>query len=134
MPQRRRSNIALRPGDVIRVWDRGTNPEKQKRHICICPERQMFFRINSRLVFTPAFQLREEDCAFVEHDSWVELTQMVRGHGPDIRQSEHLGRLTEAVATGLLAAVDAARTLTPDQKRFIRERFTGPDGPAAPSP
>jgi hypothetical protein len=134
MPQRRHFSQSLRPGDVIRAWDRKTIPEKHKRHLCVCLEQQLFLRINSRLVFLPAFQLLEMECDFIQHDSWLELTQMTRLHGPDIRDSELLGRLSANVTAQLLVAVEAARTLTRDQKTLIRERLTGPEGPLASLP
>jgi hypothetical protein len=121
----------LRPGDVVRIFDRETRPEKVKRHICISLTRQLFLRINSRLsTFGPSFQLLVADCDFLEHDSYVELNALVRNSQVEIVKAELLGRLTAEVTVELEAVIVRVRTLTNNDKDMIREAFFGPDGPA----
>ena len=63
----------LRPRDVVKLWDRHTRPNKPKIHICVCPEKQQFLRINSEPIFPPNLIIYEAENAFLHHDSYVEL-------------------------------------------------------------
>lgn len=115
----------LRPGDVIRVWDRQTRPPKTKRLICIAPERQLFLRINSEPKFLPHHRLLASESDFLEHDSYVELRQLIRPLAYDIAQAERIGTITQQQATALIAAAKGAKTLTEDHKDLIAERLSG---------
>jgi hypothetical protein len=109
----------LVPGDVIRIFDRWTHPPKPKRHICICTTRQFFLRINSKEVYKPCHLLRQANNSFLEKDSYVELTQLVRHYAYEIPKAEILGRLSAAEAKLLVTAVEAAETLNEEHKRLI---------------
>lgn len=116
--------LSLSPGDVIRIHDRWTHPPKPKRHICICMTRQFFLRINSRSIYSPCHLLRQADNDFLEKDSYVELTQLVRHFAYDIPKAEILGRLTGGEARRLILAAEAAETLTPAHKRLITAQLS----------
>jgi len=109
------------PGDVIRIWDRHTRPNKRKLHICIDPERQLFLRINSEAVFPPTHRLARADCPFLHHDSYVELQALTRHIADDIARAEEVGRLSRQVRAELLVSVRSAETLTDEQKSLIAE-------------
>lgn len=126
------SSVKIRPGDVVRVWDTRTHPPKHKRHICVCAEKQLFLRINSSSIFQPHHPLNPQECDFIEHASYVELTNLVRNRAYELQQAEIIGRLRQRIANDLLDAIQAADTLSDDEKDFIRERLTGPGGPAVP--
>ncbi len=112
--------MALAPGDVILVWDRGTRPPKHKRLICIDPGRQLFLRINFKALFRPHHPLSAAESDFLDHDSFVELRQLVRPFAYDIAQARNLGRLTARQTRSLLESVEAAETLSDEQKELIR--------------
>ena len=115
----------LAPGDVVRLWDRQTRPEKLKRHICICPRSRLFLRINTKAYGPPYHPLYVENCDFLEHDSFVELHQLLR-HAPDTVRSAHkLGALSRREVEKLCQAVRAARTLTENLKDLICENLLG---------
>jgi hypothetical protein len=62
---------------AIRVLDRQVRPQpKQKRLICIEPEKQWFLRINSPSKYKPNHPIAKDDCDFLDHDSFVELRQL----------------------------------------------------------
>ena len=113
--------MAFHPGDVIRVWDRQVRPPKEKRLICLHAENQHFLRINSKPLFPPHHPLRASECDFLEHDSYVELRQLVRPYAYEIQEAILLGRLPKSTATQLIIATDGCDTLTEDQKQIIRE-------------
>jgi hypothetical protein len=94
--------------DVVRAWDPHTDPPKWKWHICVCPRRRLFLRINSEAIFRPCHPIARSLNDFLEHDSYVELQSMVRLTG----RTEHLGRMSLAQARGLVEAVWEAETLT----------------------
>lgn len=116
--------MALRPGDVIRVWDRQVRPPKYKRLICIDGEKQRFLRINSAPKFRPHHQLLAADSDFLDHDSYVELRQLVRPYAYEIQQADHLGRLSREQAEALVLAAQQAETLSQEHKDLIAEALT----------
>jgi hypothetical protein len=115
--------MPLRPRDVLRIWDRYTSPNKRKLHICVCPDMQLFLRINSDPIFQPAHPISKANNAFLHHDSFVELQQLVRHWNDDIRDAEHIGRISKSEAKGLNDAAQQAKTLTPEHKRIITENL-----------
>lgn len=115
--------MKLRIGDVVRVWDRGTRPPKHKRLICICPERRMFFRINSRALFPPHLLLRADGADFLDHDSYVELQQLLKPFELELEQAELLGRLTPTHVRLLRIAVENCVALSDELKEFVADRL-----------
>lgn len=115
--------MELRAGDVVRIWDRSTTPEKVKRHICICPDAQLFLRINSKAYWPPYHVLYADECDFLDHDSHVELQQLWHHVRSEVRSAEIIGRLSPGQAEALCKSADAASTLNANQKDFIRERL-----------
>jgi hypothetical protein len=112
------------PRDVVRIFDRFTRPNKPKRHLCVCDQRQLFLRINSEAVYQPCHPLlRAENPAFLTHDSFIELQQLVRHVADDIAQAEYLGTMSVNEARKVVAAAEQAETLTEEQKQIIRERL-----------
>jgi hypothetical protein len=117
--------MPLRPGDVIRVLDRQTNPSKFKRLICIAPEKQLFLRINSEPKFRPHHPILEIESDFLEHDSYVELRQLIRPYAYDIQQAEPLGRLSPEQAASLVEAANQSKALSQDHKDLVAARLIG---------
>jgi hypothetical protein len=111
------------PRDVLRLWDRHTHPNKVKRHICVCPQKQFFLRINTEPIFRPNHLIYASANPFLDHDSYVELQQMVRHIAYEIGRAEHLGRMSLVQARGLIRAVHEAETLSQDDKEFIETRL-----------
>ena len=115
--------MSLNTGDVIRVLDRQTRPSKQKRLICIVPEKQWFLRINSEPKFRPHHPLLAAETDFLSHDSYVELRQFIRPFAYDLQSADKLGRLTRHQAKGLIEAVHKSKALSQDHKDLIAERL-----------
>lgn len=118
--------MTLQPRDVIRVWDRQTIPAKLKRAICVAPGKQYFLRINSEPKFKPNHPILKSESDFLDHDSYVELRQLVRPFAYDIQQLELLGRLTDAQAKSLVEAAQCAKTLPQEHKDLIQENLWPP--------
>jgi hypothetical protein len=110
-----------RARDVVRIFDLYTSPRKPKLHICVSERRQLFLRINSQSIFKPDHLLRKSANAYLAHDSYVELQQLVRHMSEEIREAEFVGRLTLAEARALVDAVQLAATLPMEHKRLIAE-------------
>lgn len=104
---------------VVRIWDRFTVPNKWKRHLFISD--QLFLRINSRPPpFLPYHTLPfDQNSSFLDHDSHVELQQLVRHIAYEINRSEFLGTMSVEQARLLVDAARQAVTLTLDQKDLI---------------
>jgi hypothetical protein len=110
-----------RPRDVVRIFDLYTSPRKPKLHICISERRQLFLRINSQPIFKPNHLLRKSSNPYLDHDSYVELQQLVRHMSDEIREAEFVGRLSLAEAKDLVDAAQIAETLPAEHKRLITE-------------
>jgi hypothetical protein len=115
--------MPLQAGDVIRVYDHTTHPPKQKRHICVCPSRQLFLRINTNAYFPPHVLLRSDGVSFLDHDSYVELQQLIRLRAYDIAQSEVIGRLNGTQRRLILLTAEQCGALTDEHLDLIREQF-----------
>jgi hypothetical protein len=115
--------IDLRSGDVIRVWDHLTRPPKKKWHICVCPDQLLFFRINSRPYFPPHLLLRAEDTEFLDHDSYVELMQLIRLKDAHVVRGELLGQVDRTQKRDIVAAIERGGWMSEDWIEFIRDRF-----------
>lgn len=115
--------MPLAPGDVVRVFDRTTRPAKAKRMICVDPERQYFLRINTKPKWPPHHRIDAADADFLDHDSYVELRQLVRPYAYEIQSAELLGHLTRQQVAALVAAVLASATLPQDHKDLIAEQL-----------
>ncbi len=113
-----------KPGEVVLVWDREVHPPKYKRLICIDPSKQYFLRINSKPTYRPHHPLEAVDADFLDHDSYVELRQLVRPFAYEIAEAEHLGNLSLQQAMSLMESVEQAETLSQEHKDLIIERLT----------
>ena len=65
--------------------------------------------------------LDEATSTFLEHDSYVELTQL--HFLPNVRETEEIGWLTPEEAAALAKAATHVPTLPKEHKDLIRERF-----------
>ena len=79
----------------------------------------MFLRLNSKALFPPHLLIRHESADFLEHDSYVELQQLVKDMEFDVQQSELLGRLTSTHIQALKIAIMHCDALTDEVKEFV---------------
>jgi hypothetical protein len=61
---------------------------------------------------------------FLDHDSYVELNQLVRHSNHQLKEAEPIGRLSPGEAAKLIAAADRADTLNDEQKALIRRNLS----------
>lgn len=116
--------MQLLAGLVIRVPDQRVNPRgKPKWHICVCPERRLFLRINSKPLWPPHHPILSSKNAFLDHDSHVELTQLHFFAESELRKAERVGEMTQAEARLLAKAAQDAVTLNQDNKDLIWRRL-----------
>jgi hypothetical protein len=92
-------------------------------HICVCDVKQLFLRINSKAIFQPVHPLLAVNNSFLHHDSYVELTQLVRHMVYEIGRAEELGTMVQAEARALVEAVKKCNTLSDEHKRLVEERL-----------
>ena len=119
----------LLPGHVIRIYDPNIRPPNYKRHICICPRRRLFLRINSRPLWPPQHQLTlPENSAIIEYESYVELRQLWRFGPSELehalkRPNNPLGRMTQSEALALAWSARRAETLSEEFQELIWENL-----------
>lgn len=116
----------LLPGHVIKITDPWTAPPKQiKRHVCVCPERRLFLRINSSPLWPPFHRLSAvRNPGLIDWDSFVELRQLFRFPFDEVRraitrQENPLGRMSEEEANALAWAARQSPALSEDSQGVI---------------
>lgn len=115
--------MSLKPGDVIRVFDRQLRLPKPKILICVVPEMQLFLRINSKPIYRPNHPILAEDSNFLHHDSYVELRQFIRPFAYDIQLADELGELTQQQAGDLIEAVNQSKVMSQDHKELVADHL-----------
>lgn len=118
----------MRAGDVILLFDGTIRLPKHKRFICVVAADGWFLRINSERHFRPHLLITVRDnreC--LDHDSFVELRGVIEHDIDDItnalgsNDARLLGRLSDATANALIAAVRSAPTFTVAESACIVE-------------
>jgi hypothetical protein len=114
----------LRPGSVIRIYDKFADPAQAKRHICVCPDRRVFLRINSRDFWPPSHRLDfAVNRSFLDDTSFVELRQLFRFDVGAVRAAVALGRLSRAEAKDLAWSAKRAPTLSEERQDLVWDRL-----------
>jgi hypothetical protein len=114
-------------GAVIRIADPRVRPRgKAKWHICVCPVRRLFLRINSKSLWQPAHPLSAAANAFLAHDSYVELQTLHFFSEAQLRQGTRIGLMSIEEMDALAEAALAAVTLSGEHKEIIRENLIHP--------
>jgi hypothetical protein len=116
--------MQLSAGLVIRIPDPRVRPKnKPKWHICVCPQRRLFLRINSSPLWQPYHAISAAKNAFLDHDSHVELTALHFFTESELRQATAIGRMSKDEAQALAQAAQGAITLNGEHKRVIEENL-----------
>ena len=117
---------ALRPGDVVLLFDGTVRPPKHKRFLCVVVAEGWFLRINSRPHFPPHVPISAAaNPGCLDYDSFVELRGVIEldmgelAEALDRREARILGRIGAWTAAALVAAVEAAPTLNAAEKAAI---------------
>ncbi len=112
--------MTLSRREVVNIWDKWTKPEKPKIHLCICPKRQLFLRINTKPIWTPNHFLSHVDNAdIIEHDSYVELNRLFRNRAYEISRARSRGFMSDVECRALVATAYGVATLSDEEKEFI---------------
>ncbi|HVM98917.1 MAG TPA: hypothetical protein VMT68_01795 [Caulobacteraceae bacterium] len=116
--------MQLAPGLVIAVADPRVRPRNRvKWHICVCPERRRFLRINSKPLWTPWHFIEVTKNPFLDHDSHVELTALHFFAESELRGATIVGQMPQGEQVNLAYAAQNADTLNEDEKDLIWERL-----------
>ena len=116
--------MQLEPGLVIALPDPRTRPKnKQKWHICVCPEKRLFLRINSKPLWPPWHLLPAARNVFLNHNSYVELASLHFFTESELRRAKKVGALTGPQQLALADTALTAETLNDEQRELIWEKF-----------
>jgi len=116
--------MQLTIGMVIVVADQRVRPRgKPKWHLCVCPERRLFLRINSRPLWPPWHFIEADKNPFLDHDSFVELTALHFFAESELRAARKIGEMPTGEQIEVALAAQSAETLNDEQKDFIFERL-----------
>jgi len=133
-----RAGTALRPGDVVLLFDGMVRPPKHKRFICVVAAEGWFLRINTQRHFRPHLPVQvAQNPGWLDHDSYVELRGVIEHDPVEVAEAltrgdaRLLGRLSWATMLVLVAAVTNAPTLPKAQSEAIvsalRTAYDDPD-------
>lgn len=109
---------------VIILPDPRVRPKnKPKWHICVCPERRLFLRINSKPLWRPWHFIERKKNDFLDHDSYVELTSLHFFTESELRGAKKVGEVSGPQQLALAEAALEAETLNDEQKDLIWEKL-----------
>lgn len=96
--------MALRAGDVVRLFDGTTTPQKQKLFVCVYVGDGWFFRVNSKSHWRPNMPLSATADPCLAHDCFVELRGVIEYDDTEVDDAlrvpaNRLGRLSDATLT-----------------------------------
>lgn len=83
----------------------------------------MFFRLNSKPLFPPHLIIRADSTNFLDHDSYIELQQLIKDMEFEVDRAEVLGRLSSSHVQALRIAVDHCGAISDEMKDFISKRL-----------
>lgn len=116
--------ITLARGLVIAIPDPRVRPKnKPKWHLCVCPEKRLFLRINSKDLWRPAHPIKAAKNPFLDHDSFVELRSLHFFTESELRSAKLVGEMPTTQQLSVADAAQEAETLTDEQKDLIWEKL-----------
>lgn len=116
--------MELISGSVIALPDPRVRPRKRlKWHICVCPDRRLFLRINSRPLWPPHHLIKASKNPFLEHDSYVELTSLHFFTESELRGATKVGEMPSLERALVADAAQEAETLREEHRELIWEKF-----------
>ena len=128
----------LKPGQVLYLFCRFTNPQKETYLVLACPgTRPLLLVVNSAIhpfiarqpdLLRCQAKLSVADYAFLEHDSYVNCAEVIDCLDESEIESQVLtdvgrikGELTTASRRAIVQAVQSARTVSTRHKRLIAD-------------
>lgn len=109
-------------GEILHFYSTQTKPKKEKFHICIAPNT--FLWINTLPNFPPAIPIAKKDYPFLDHDSYIGCSELSEYEADRfIPDAARRGKLSKQTAKAILAAIGAAKTLTPIQKKLVAQHL-----------
>ncbi|MGE8128946.1 hypothetical protein ACQKQD_18395 [Methylobacterium sp. NPDC080182] len=122
--------VPLNVGDVIRIYDGTTDPQKMKRFLCVLVAEGWFLRINTNAFWKPHFPLPHtgnEHC--LDHDSFLELRGVIEYDDYSIESAldepgNHLGQLSRDVIAQLVEHLPNVRTIAKVERDRIIESLS----------
>jgi len=119
--------MRLVAGLVIRIPDPNVMPRnKLKWHVCVCPARRFFLRINSSPRWEPWHSIEAANNDFLDHDSFVELLEVHQFSEAALQAATKIGQMSPAEMDALAAAAVRCATLTGEHKEIIDDNLALP--------
>ena len=129
-------NRHLKPGQVLFLFSRFTNPNKDKYLVIAClGSRQLLFVINSGIhpyiaarphLSRCQILLRAADYWFLDHDTYVNSSKVIDFFDQDEIRDQLLadtsrvkGELQNVTKDAIISAVSGAKTISPHHKKLI---------------
>jgi len=105
--------------EIVAIQNEEIYPPKEKYQVCVYPN--WFFLINSqaRKIYCPHVKIAQTDYRFLRQDSYICCSRIFEY--ATIDNSRKLSVLSQSTAQEIIATLDSARTLTPEQIDCIKE-------------
>lgn len=113
--------------EVIWLYDRSINPQKNKMQVCIDYEEGWFLRINTRDVIKPCVPISKSKNDFLDHDSHIDCSiNLVDEFEIDeaLRRDGIYGRVNLCHASEVMTALVNSRHINNRDKERIEVLFT----------
>lgn len=116
----------LNPGDVIHIYCRFIKPSHYKFAVCVCPENNWFFFINSEpWTFKPDAQVlvKHTELEVLNHDSYIDTAMFCFFRHVDVENADHKGRLPNTVMKRIRDSVEKHGHLPGIHREIVMNNF-----------
>jgi hypothetical protein len=121
--------VPLRAGDIVKLFDGTTSPQKQKWFLCVYAGDGWFFRLNSKPHWKPCMEIKASVDRCLDHDCFIELRGVIEYDLDEVdrallQPANLIGRLSDATLQAVIREVQIVKTLTPEEKATITREIS----------
>lgn len=108
-------------GNIYWITYSYIQPIHEKISLCVCPDRPLFFWINSisRVHGVGQLALTAAICPQLNHDSFLDLSGLKTGSEMDMYTARDDGPMTPAMKTRVLLELSAQIRMLPESQRAL---------------
>jgi hypothetical protein len=113
--------MPFQAGHIYWITFHYIQPPHEKISVCVCPDRPLFFWINTNPKPHGVGQLLVQpgDCDQLRHESYIDLSGLKTGSEFDLNSARYGAPLSERMRAALLSALAQPIPLLPDVHRNL---------------
>ncbi len=111
-------------GNIYWITYNFIDPIHEKISLCVCPERPLFFWINSIAKSHGIGQLLIQNsiCTTFNHDSYLDLSSVKTGSEVELQTARDVGQMSVAMKALILSELQSPNKLLPQKHRTLALR------------